>query len=320
VARAVGLTGEALDGAAARSLLATDPARLRDVAVVSRVTPADKVALVRALAEAGEVVAMAGDGINDAAALKAAHVGIAVGLGASDLARSVADVVLTSPDLRSILRAVGEGRIVQDDLRRALRFLFATNLSEVALVIGAALVGAREPLTPLALLWINLLTDTLPALALALEPGHPDVLDRPPAPPHAPLLSRATERAIVRDGLLVGAVGAAGYLVGGPPTAFGALVGAQLGYAGVCRAPGAPRARSYAGLVGTAMALEAGALVFRPLRGLLGLGAPSLLEVAAFGAAAVLPALVRGARGGEVIVRRATAPVVEATAARTTGG
>src|SRR5204862_2801241 len=120
-------------------------------AVFARVTPVDKVAIVRALRKRGEVVAMAGDGINDAPALKSADVGIAVGAHASDIARQTADVVLENADLRSILYAVGEGRIVHDNLRRSVRFLFGSNLSEVVLMTGAAFVGVT-PLLPLQLL------------------------------------------------------------------------------------------------------------------------------------------------------------------------
>ena len=97
-------------------------------------------------------------------------------------------MVLVEEDLRSILAAVGHGRIAQDNIRRASRFLFSTNLSEIVLMLGGALFG-RTPLTPLQLLWINLLTDTLPAMALALEPGDPDVLARKPVHPGAPLFT-----------------------------------------------------------------------------------------------------------------------------------
>jgi Ca2+-transporting ATPase len=316
IARAVGLTGEALDGAEARRLLAAPPperrARLGRVSVIARVSPADKVALVRALGESGEVVAMAGDGVNDAAALKAADIGIAIGLASSDLARAVADVVLTNEDLRSILAAVGEGRIVQDNLRRSLRFLFATNLSEMALVVGAAALGLPDPLTALELLWINLLTDTLPGLALALEPGDPAVLDRPPVPPGSPLLSRSTERQVARDGLLLGAAGALGFVVGGPALAFTALVGAQLSYTLACRAPRVRAGRRFAALVGGAAALQSLTLLPSPLRRLLSLGPPSLLEAGGLAAGLLGPWLSAAARDGETIVRTAArSPVLE---------
>jgi P-type Ca2+ transporter type 2C len=312
IARAVGLTGETLDGSELEALDRSGElrARLKQVSVIARVTPADKVRVVRALREAGEIVAMAGDGINDAAALKEADVGIAIGLSSTNLARDVADVVLTNEDLRSILSAVGEGRIVQDNLRRALRFLFATNVSELALVAGASLLGLRDPLTPLQLLWINLLTDTLPALALALEPGDPAVLDRPPADPAAPLLSAEGQKQIARDGALIAASGALGWLVGGPPVAFSTLVGSQLAYATVCRAPGAPMNTRFAELVGSAVALQGATLASHPLRNVLGLGRSSPLEAAGFAVDLLGPAIFRRVFGGEVIERFGPAHVM----------
>src|SRR5690606_9688797 len=279
--------------------------------VVARVTPEDKVRIVRALRASGEVVAMAGAGINDAPALKAADVGVAVGARAADLAREVADLVMAGEDLRAILDAVGEGRIVQDNLRRATRFLFATNLSEMALVLGAALVGAREPLSPMQLLWINLLTDTLPGFALALEPGEPSVLDRPPG--SAELLGAAERREVVRDALLLAGVGGAGLAVGGPSVAFAALTAAQLAYAFACRAPQRlhvgerTRAdRRFAGLLGGAIALQFLGLTLPPLRALLGVRAPAPLLLGAFGVGLALPAIARDRDRG-VVARRARA-------------
>jgi Ca2+-transporting ATPase len=311
IARQLGLDGETVDGAdvaaLARSDAPDDRARLRRLAVVSRVTPADKLAVVEALRRAGEIVGMAGDGINDAPALKVADVGIAVGRNATDLARHVADVVLAGDDLRSILAAVAEGRIVQDNLRRAVRFLFATNFSELALVIGAALVGARDPLTPLQLLWINLLTDTLPALALALEPGDPSVLDRPPAPPGAPILGVTGQNRVLRDGAWMAITGGAATLVGGRGLGFGVLSGVQLAYTVQCRAAGTPWSSRFRGLVGGTVLAQAGALGFPPLQRLLAPGA-SVLPLGGFALGFTLPWLMGRLSGGEVIVRTGRYP------------
>jgi Ca2+-transporting ATPase len=307
VARAVGLRGETVDGAeVARLLAADDPAalaRIDRVAVLSRASPADKLAVVEALRRRGEIVAMAGDGINDAPALKVAHVGIAVGSDATDLARHVADVVLAGDDLRAILAAVAEGRVVQDNLRRAIRYLFATNLSELALMLAAALVGARDPLRPRQLLWINLLTDTLPALALALEPGERSVLARPPAPPDAPILPRALERRVARDGALLAAAGAAGAIAGGPPLAFGVLSGAQLAYTLACRAGERPPDARFTSLFGASVGLQALALTLPPLGRLLGLRRPGV-ALGGFLAGAALPWLAARLDGGPEIIRK----------------
>jgi P-type Ca2+ transporter type 2C len=273
IARQLGLEGDVMEGSQVQRLLDDDGpdgrARLARVAVFSRVTPADKLAIIKALRAAGEVVAMAGDGVNDAPALKAADVSIAVGRGSTDLARQTAGVVLDSENLESIIAAIREGRVIHDNLHRTVRFLFATNLSEVALMLGGALLGF-EPLTALQLLWINLLTDTLPGLALAFEPGDPAAIRRPPLEPGPSFLGREGWRQVGRDGVLLGVVGAFGYALGGPAAAFASLPAAQLGYGAVCRVAGqpdvAPPSHRFAVLVGGSVALHATALAFPPLR------------------------------------------------------
>ncbi len=322
VARELGLKGETL---VAADVVGLSPdaltRRLAATAVLARVTPEDKLAIVRALRASGEVVAMAGDGINDAPALKAADVGIAVGASATDLARQVADVVMAGEDLRSILAAVGEGRVVQDNLRRALRFLFATNLSEMALVLGAAITGARDPLTPMQLLWINLLTDTLPGLALALEPGEPDVLDRPPAPPGDDLLAAPELQRVGRDALLLAGVGAAGLAIGGPTLAFSTLTAAQLSYAGICRAPqrlhGEERRaadRRFAALLGGGAGLQFLALTLPPLRALLGIKGRTPLVLGGFFTGLALPWAFSRKSAMHVVTRRGSPQRTESLA------
>jgi Ca2+-transporting ATPase len=288
------------------SLLDAGPAgadALMRTSVLSRVTPRQKVSIVKALRERGEIVAMIGDGINDAPALKAADIGIAVGRDAADVARQTADVVLDSQDLRSILAAIGEGRIVQDNLRRAVAYLFATNLSEVALVVAGAFLG-QVPLNPLQLLWINLLTDTLPALAIAFDPGEPDVLDRPPAPPDAPIVRPAEWGRLTRHGLMMAGLGGAAYLVGGPGGAFAALPAAQLAYSAVCRAKGATRRDGFGWLVGAGAALHLGAITLPPLRALLQVPAPTPLSLLAYAVGLALPLGAALLGEEEIVVKR----------------
>ncbi|HEY5922044.1 MAG TPA: cation-transporting P-type ATPase, partial [Kofleriaceae bacterium] len=238
IARHAGLEGDVIDGRELATLLAAPDAahRLRRIAAIARVTPADKVAVVEALRGAGEIVAMIGDGINDAPALRAADVGVAVGARSSDLARQTADVVLESEDLRSVLAAVAEGRAVQDNLRRSIRFQAAGNFGEILLSLGTALAG--QPLiSSLGLLWINLLTDTLPGLALALEPTEAGLLERPPVRPGAPILDREDWKRVARHGAMIAGTSGLAAALGGPLAAFGAVGSTQFGYAATCRAP-----------------------------------------------------------------------------------
>ncbi len=196
---------------------------LLEVDVFARVKPEDKLRIVEAFQKAGEVVAMTGDGVNDAPALKRADVGVAMGLRGSDVSREVADLVLMDDNFATIVAAIEEGRSIYENIQKFIRFLFSTNLSEVLVVtlgmVFAALLNLRDeaghlllPLTAVQILWINLVTDGLPALALALD-RNPGVLDRPPRPKESPLLDPPSLRFILLTGS-VKAVFALGILAG----------------------------------------------------------------------------------------------------------
>jgi Ca2+-transporting ATPase len=175
----------------------------RRVQVFSRVSPAHKLEIVQALQHGGQVVAMTGDGINDGPALRAADVGIAMGASGSEVAREVADVVLEKDDLQSLIDAIRQGRTIHDNIRKSVHFLLSSNTSEILVMMGSISAGLGEALTPIQLLWLNLITDVFPGLGLAVEPSEPDVMERPPRVTGDPLLRRSDFARILIEGSLL---------------------------------------------------------------------------------------------------------------------
>ena len=183
------------------------------IAVFARVSPACKLRIVEALQAHGHVVAMTGDGVNDAPALRVADIGIAMGLTGTDVTREAADMVLTDDAFGSILAAVEEGRAIDDNVRKVVHYLLACNVGEMLLMFVAAVAGWPAPLMPLQILWLNLVTDGLPALALGFEPPERGLMTRGPRPSRAPILSADRGFAILLHGLFVAMASIAAFLI-----------------------------------------------------------------------------------------------------------
>jgi Ca2+-transporting ATPase len=214
--RTVMITGDQVltAHAIARELGLLQPGESPEELIHARATPEDKLKIVRAWKERGEIVAMTGDGVNDAPALREAHIGIAMGKGGTDVAREASAMVLTDDDFASIVAAVREGRGIFENIRKTLVYLLSGNLAELLFVFTASLLGMPLPLTALQILWINLVTDGLPALALVMDPTAPDALDHPPRPTREPILGSREWRRVAAVAVIEAAVVLAVYAWG----------------------------------------------------------------------------------------------------------
>ena len=187
----------------------------REINVFARVTPLHKLRLVQALQQQGELVAMTGDGANDAGALKAAHVGVAMGKRGTDVAKEAARVVITDDNFASIVGGIEEGRIVHDNVRNVVALLVTTGVGEVLAILLTILAGLPMPMTAVQLLWANLVTEGLQVIGLALEPGAKGILHRPPRPPNERILNRLMiQRTVIVAGVIgVAIAGSYGYML-----------------------------------------------------------------------------------------------------------
>lgn len=216
IAAELGLTGDGpVHALEARQLRELAPSQYREVLgrvnVFARVTPEDKLHIVKALQETGEIVAMTGDGINDAPALRAAHIGIALGARAADVAKQASDIVITDEDFSTIVLAIEQGRVIYANIRRAIQFLLAASFASILAVLFAIPLDLGLPLLPLQILWLNLLVHVFPAIALSFEPSSPNIMRLPPRNPQEPLLPWLLVVLIASRAALISAAAAAAF-------------------------------------------------------------------------------------------------------------
>jgi Ca2+-transporting ATPase len=277
--------------------------QLADIGAFSRVSPEHKLRIVGALQARGEIVAMLGDGVNDAPALKKADVGVAMGGRGTDAAREASDIVLRDDRFSSIAAAVQEGRVIYANIRKFVFYLFSCNVAEVLVLLVPGVLGWPAPLVPLQVLWLNLVTDTFPALALAMEPADTAVMRMPPRRPDEALLSRAFLQTIgVYASMITGVVLAVfafaldGDLERARTMAFSTLAVAQIFHLGNARSagpvlrPARALANVYAlGAVALSVGLQVAVVHYEPLASLLQLVPLTAADWAVVVAAGVIP-------------------------------
>lgn len=200
--------------------------RVENIRVYARVSPEHKVRIVKAWQSHGEIVAMTGDGVNDAPALKTSDIGCAMGIVGTDVAKEAADVILTDDNFATIVSAVEEGRRIYDNILKAIQFLLSSNVGEVVLLFVAILItpllskifgidiNLIEPLLPIHILWINLVTDSLPALALAFDPANSDIMKRKPLKPKSGIFTKGRTWRVIYQGLMIGLLTLAAFIIG----------------------------------------------------------------------------------------------------------
>lgn len=187
---------------------------VKTCSVFARVSPEHKVRIVKAFQANGEIVAMTGDGVNDAPALKAADIGCAMGKGGTQVAKNASDMVLTDDNFSTIVRAVEEGRGIFDNIKKAAHFLISSNIGEIIVIFISILLGHPTPLLPIQLLWINLVTDSLPAMALGMEEPEKNIMSRKPKSSKSGLFEKTTVFNIILEGCLIGCLSLLAFILG----------------------------------------------------------------------------------------------------------
>lgn len=218
IAKELGILDEKHDAISGHELdKISDEDLTRDVekyCVYARVSPEHKVRIVKAWQANGQVVAMTGDGVNDAPALKKADIGAAMGIAGTDVAKEAADMVLTDDNFATVVAAVEEGRTIFSNIKKSIHYLLSCNIGEIITLFVAILIGWAEPLIPIHILWVNLVTDTFPALALGLDPAEKDIMNRKPRSPKASLFADGLSFKIGLGGLIIGGLSLVAYNIG----------------------------------------------------------------------------------------------------------
>lgn len=201
---------------------------ISEYSVFARVTPEHKVRIVKAWQSTGAVVAMTGDGVNDSPALKSADIGIAMGKNGTEVAKNAADMILTDDNFVTIVKAVKQGRNIYDNIKKAIHFLIATNIGEIVTIFMGLVLGLKSPLLAIQLLWINLVTDSLPAIAIGLEPPDKDIMNRKPQDSKKGIFADGLWNKIIVEGIMLGMLTLVAFSIGNKY--FGVEVGRTMAF------------------------------------------------------------------------------------------
>ncbi len=201
---------------------------ISEYSVFARVTPEHKVRIVKAWQSTGAVVAMTGDGVNDSPALKSADIGIAMGKNGTEVAKNAADMILTDDNFVTIVKAVKQGRNIYDNIKKAIHFLIATNIGEIVTIFMGLVLGLKSPLLAIQLLWINLVTDSLPAIAIGLEPPDKDIMNRKPQDSRKGIFADGLWNKIIVEGIMIGMLTLVAFSIGNKY--FGVEVGRTMAF------------------------------------------------------------------------------------------